>query len=80
MQAGEQNRKAPRCGAFSFRVPSSAGAILGLVLYLLNFDLLSSIFPWLAELRSWDTLAAPVVFGIAAALLYWRLKRAATED
>jgi hypothetical protein len=57
----------------------AAGAILGLALYLVNFDLLSGIFTWLAELRDLDTLAAHVVFGVVAALLYWRLKRTGTE-
>lgn len=57
----------------------AAGAILGLALYLVNFDLLSGIFTWLAELRDLDTLAAHVVFGVVAALLYWRLKRTRTE-
>jgi multisubunit Na+/H+ antiporter MnhB subunit len=56
------------------------GAVLGIGLYLINFDVLSRFFfPWLADLRGWDTLGAHVVFGIAAALLYWRFKRPNTE-
>ena len=57
----------------------SAGAIMGLVLYLVNFDLLVAFFPWLAWLRGWDTVAAHAVFGVVAAYLYWRLKRTAAE-
>jgi hypothetical protein len=57
----------------------AAGAILGLALYLLNFEGLVAFFPWLAELRGGDTLAAHVVFGIVAALLYRRLKRTPGE-
>lgn len=56
-----------------------AGAIMGTVLYLINFDLMVGFFPWLATLRGPATLCAHVVFGIVAALLYWRLKRTAAE-
>ena len=56
-----------------------AGAIMGLALYLLNFEALVGFFPWMADLRGVDTLAAHVVFGVVAGLLYWRLKRTATE-
>jgi hypothetical protein len=45
------------------------------VLYIVNFEGLTRIFPWLVELRGGETLAAHVVFGVVAALLYWRLKR-----
>jgi hypothetical protein len=55
------------------------GAILGIVLYLVNFDILAQFLPWLANMRSGDTLVANVVFGVVAAVLYWRLKRTPTE-
>lgn len=67
-----------------FRLDSSpgmalvAGATLGAALYLINFELLAGFFPWLATLRGVETLAAHVVFGIVAAVLYCRLKRTAT--
>lgn len=54
-----------------------AGAVLGLLLYFVNFDLLTAFFPWLAQLRGLATLAAHLVFGCLAAVLYWRLKRPA---
>jgi hypothetical protein len=57
----------------------SAGAILGIALYLVNFELMTAFFPWLAALRGGDTLAAHVVFGVVAAVLYWRLKRTPSE-
>jgi hypothetical protein len=58
----------------------AAGAIMGIALYLINFDVLASLFfPWLQELQGGDTLLAHVVFGCVAAFLYWRLKRTATE-
>lgn len=56
------------------------GAFLGLLLYLLNFEVLTAFFPWLAGLRGTATLAAHLVFGCVAAVLYWRLKRTATES
>lgn len=58
----------------------ATGGILGIALYLLNFHGLTSFFPWLAELRGGDTLAAHVVFGCVAGLLYWRLKRTPRES
>jgi len=57
----------------------SAGAIMGVLLYLINFEALVGFFPWLAAMRGADTLAAHVIFGMVAALLYCRLKRTATE-
>lgn len=57
----------------------ATGAIAGIVLYLFNFDILAQFMPWLATLRGGDTLAAQVVFGIATAMLYWRLKRTPAE-
>lgn len=64
--------------------PASAmatGAALGVLLYLLNFHVFTRLFfPWLADLRGVDTLAAHVVFGSVAALLYARLKRVPTAS
>lgn len=50
------------------------GLLFGAGLYLLNFHGMSRAFPWIAELRGWATLIAHLVFGITAALLYWRLR------
>lgn len=58
---------------------AAAGSFLGLVLYMINFEGLTLFFPWLVELRGGDTLTAHVVFGLVAALLYWRLKRTPGE-
>ena len=54
---------------------AAAGGILGLALYVLNFHLLLPLFPWFVEMQGADTLAAHVVFGVVAGVLYWRLKR-----
>lgn len=51
------------------------GAAFGIVLYAINFYVLAQLFPWFAELRGWSTLIAHLVFGIVAALLYWKLAR-----
>jgi hypothetical protein len=53
----------------------AVGAGFGLLLYAANFHALSAFFPWFRELRGWSTLAAHLVFGTTAALLYWRLAR-----
>jgi len=59
----------------------ATGAILGMVLYIINFEVLASLFfPWLIELRGWETLAAHGVFGIVAALLYWKFNRNAVNE
>lgn len=58
----------------------AAGAVLGVLLYLVNFHfVVVNFLPWLADLVGGPTLAAHVVFGSVAGLLYWRLNRTATE-
>jgi hypothetical protein len=52
------------------------GAVFGLALYLLNFFVMSSAFPWFVESRGWATLVMHLVFGVSAAALYWKLQRA----
>lgn len=56
-----------------------AGVVAGTALYVVNFDLLVWFFPWLVHLRGAETIAAHVLFGAVAALLYWRLKRTGTR-
>jgi hypothetical protein len=59
----------------------ATGAILGVVLYILNFEVLAGLlFPWLVSLRGWETLSAHGLFGIVAALLYWKFNRNAVES
>jgi hypothetical protein len=55
------------------------GAVFGLVLYGINFYAVTTVFPWFAELRGWDTLITHLVFGLSAALLYWKLARRSAE-
>ena len=53
----------------------STGAVFGIALYVIDFYGIVRLFPWLAELRSLATLAAHMVFGVVAALVYWRYQR-----
>jgi hypothetical protein len=56
---------------------AALGALFGLLLYVLNFHVLTAAAPWFVELRGAGTLAAHLAFGIVAALLYRRLRRPA---
>jgi hypothetical protein len=55
------------------------GAVFGLILYVVNFFGMVRFFPWLVDLRGWATIAAHVVFGIVAALLYWKFEGSASD-
>lgn len=56
------------------------GAVFGFVLYLFNFHGMSWFLPWFAELRGWGTLMAHLVFGVLAAVLYWKLARSSASS
>ena len=56
-----------------------AGAGFGAALYVINFGIGVRLFPWLAELRGGASFAANVLYGIVAALLYWRLRWTAKD-
>jgi hypothetical protein len=57
----------------------AVGAIFGLLLYLLNFYGMARAFPWFAEMRGWPTVFAHLIFGMSAALMYWKLERQAGQ-
>jgi hypothetical protein len=46
------------------------GALLGLVLYVINFWTMSLLFPWLFTLRNWMLLLGHVVFGAVVGAVY----------
>lgn len=46
------------------------GAVFGFALYLLNFYVLTGIFPWFAMARNWVSVFSHISFGIAAAWSY----------
>jgi hypothetical protein len=55
------------------------GAVFGALLYLFNFYLMSYAFPWFVQMRGWATFMAHLIFGISAALLYWKLARQSAQ-
>lgn len=52
-----------------------AGAVFGLLLYVLDFYGMSSAFTWFRELRGWSTAIGHIVFGMSAAYIYLKLER-----
>lgn len=55
----------------------AVGAIFGLMLYLLNFYGMARMFPWFAQMRGLATVIAHLIFGMSAAIMYWKLERPA---
>ena len=51
------------------------GAIFGLAVYGMNMYGFTTIFPWFEASRDWITIAAHLVFGVAAAGVYKILSR-----
>lgn len=49
------------------------GAAFGLALYALDLHGMTTYFPWFAPLRTFDTVAAHMLFGIVAATAYRHL-------
>jgi hypothetical protein len=56
-------------------IAAITGAVFGFALYLFNFNVMVRVFPWFAEIRGWGTLLVNIVFGVSAAVLYWKLER-----
>jgi hypothetical protein len=52
-----------------------AGGVFGVILYVFNFYGMVYFFPWMSDMRGVSTLLAQIAFGVAAALVYWRLER-----
>ncbi|MCJ8163220.1 hypothetical protein MKJ04_00090 [Pontibacter sp. E15-1] len=48
----------------------AVGAVIGLVIYFVNFYVMTGIFPWFAMARNWVSAFAHVSFGIGAAWAY----------
>jgi hypothetical protein len=47
------------------------GLAFGVALYFVNLYGFTQLFPWFAELRTADTLAAHAIFGLLVARAYW---------
>ena len=52
-----------------------AGMVLGASLYMLNFHGMTRFFPWFINWRGTETLLTHLIFGVTAALLYWKFDR-----
>lgn len=52
-----------------------AGGVFGLILYLFNFYVMVSVFPWFAEMRSWAAVMGHLLFGMIASGMYLQLAR-----
>lgn len=52
------------------------GAVFGVAVYLFNFYGMVYFFSWFAEMRGLPALLAHIVFGMAAASMYWKLEQA----
>ena len=57
-----------------------AGAVIGLVLYLVDFHMMTRFFPWMTAMRGGATIFAHLVFGMVTAWLYFMLRRAPRES
>jgi len=52
-------------------IPALAvGAIIGYIMYLINFYGFTAVFPWFSNARNWVTVFAHISFGIAATWAY----------
>ena len=56
------------------------GAAVGSVIYVVNFHALAQFYSWFVDLRGWDTFIGHLVFGMSAALIYWKLSRRVSES
>lgn len=59
----------------SWGMASLAGAVFGLLLYIVDFYGMTRFFPWFAEARSFGMLLLHLIFGIVAADSYRKLER-----
>ena len=62
----------------SYRAAAVAGAVFGLAVYLVNYDVIAPLlFPWLTELRGVVGVITHLVFGTVMGLAIVRLRRRA---
>ncbi|UVA81268.1 hypothetical protein [Pandoraea commovens] len=54
---------------------SVAGGVFGLVVYVVNFYVMTQMFPWFTESRGWTMLAGHIIFGAFAGYMYWVLRQ-----
>lgn len=51
------------------------GGAFGIVLYVVNFYLLSRAYPWFIDMRTLETFMGHVIFGMVAGFVYWKMRR-----
>lgn len=56
------------------------GAFYGLLLYVLNFYLLTYAFPWFEEARNWVTILSHLTFGVVLAVLTKKMEIKKTDN
>lgn len=61
-------------GALGFGAAALAGAAFGIALFVVNMYGFTNVFPWFAAARDPITVAAHVVFGVTAAVVYRALR------
>ena len=49
------------------------GYVFGVVVYIMNFYVLASLFPWFEDMRGEATFLGQLAFGVSAALIYRKL-------
>ncbi|VVD93390.1 hypothetical protein [Pandoraea anhela] len=54
---------------------SIAGGIFGLIVYVVNFYVMTQMFPWFIASRGWAMVAGHVIFGAFAGYMYWVLRQ-----
>lgn len=57
-----------------------AGAIFGLIVYFINFYVMTALFPWFAMARNGISLFSHVAFGVVLAWSYYALSGVARLD
>jgi hypothetical protein len=61
--------------SMSFGKAIAVGAVIGLVIYFVNFYLMTALFPWFAMARNWVSAFSHVSFGVGAAWAYKQLQQ-----
>lgn len=59
---------------------SGVGAVFGLVVYLISFYGLTTIFPWFASARSWVAIFAHIVYGAVLGWVYVSVARKTADS
>ncbi|WP_322234504.1 hypothetical protein [Burkholderia stagnalis] len=64
----------------SVGMASAAGAIFGVLLYVVNYYGMTQLFPWFADARGWVSALDHIVFGLIVSDAYMRLERPARSS